>query len=155
MEESEKIKCPSCKSEQVSAQKKGFSGRKAVAGAVLTGGIGILAGTIGSNKMRVYCLKCGHDWDPAKEFSFSKKKKILADDKNKKAWNKKFKAYYEEGDLVLAQKMLRPNYPNPEEILPATHQRYKDIKANDRVAFAINLILVLIVVVCFVKCVGG
>jgi len=44
------IKCPKCSSTQITASKKGFSGKKAIAGAVLTGGIGLLAGTIGSNK---------------------------------------------------------------------------------------------------------
>lgn len=54
------VKCPKCGSTQLSASKKGFSGKNAVAGAVLTGGIGFLAGTIGSNKIIVTCLACGH-----------------------------------------------------------------------------------------------
>ena len=29
-------------------------------GAVLTGGIGLLAGFVGSNKVKITCLKCGH-----------------------------------------------------------------------------------------------
>lgn len=41
-------------------RKKGFSGGKAVAGAILTGGIGLLAGTIGSNDIKITCLKCGN-----------------------------------------------------------------------------------------------
>lgn len=53
-------RCPKCGSTQLTADKKGFSGKKAVAGAVLTGGIGLLAGTIGSNKVMVTCLGCGH-----------------------------------------------------------------------------------------------
>ena len=54
------IKCPKCGSSNLSAEKKGFSGKKAVAGALLTGGIGLLAGTIGSNDTMVTCLKCGY-----------------------------------------------------------------------------------------------
>ncbi|WP_445957619.1 hypothetical protein [Yeosuana sp.] len=53
------LKCPKCNSENLSADKKGFSGKKAVIGAIATGGIGILAGTIGSNKMMITCLNCG------------------------------------------------------------------------------------------------
>lgn len=58
------IRCPKCNSNQLSAHKKGFSGQKAVAGAVLTGGIGLLAGTIGSNKILITCLNCGHQFKP-------------------------------------------------------------------------------------------
>lgn len=58
------IRCPKCNSDQITAHKKGFSGRKAVAGAVLTGGIGVLAGTIGSNKVKITCLNCGNTFNP-------------------------------------------------------------------------------------------
>jgi predicted nucleic-acid-binding Zn-ribbon protein len=58
------IACPKCGSHDLHADKKGFSGQKAVAGAVLTGGIGLLAGTIGSNKINITCLKCGNTFAP-------------------------------------------------------------------------------------------
>lgn len=58
------VKCPRCQSTQVSANKKGFSGTKAVTGAVLTGGLGLLAGTIGGNKIKITCLKCGYAFSP-------------------------------------------------------------------------------------------
>lgn len=58
------IKCPKCGSTQLTANKQGFSGKKAVAGAVLTGGIGLLAGTIGSNKVKITCLACGNTFNP-------------------------------------------------------------------------------------------
>ena len=54
--------CPKCKSKQVTFNKKGFSAGKAFAGAVLTGGVGLLAGGIGKNKIVLTCLKCGHTW---------------------------------------------------------------------------------------------
>lgn len=57
-----KLLCPNCKSENLSANKKGFSGKKAFAGALLFGGIGILAGTIGSNKIIITCLNCGNEF---------------------------------------------------------------------------------------------
>lgn len=59
--------CPKCGSNKLSANKKGFSGGKAVAGAVLTGGIGLLAGTIGSNKIKITCLSCGHEFKPGQD----------------------------------------------------------------------------------------
>ena len=60
MNEAMEIRCPVCGSNQLSANKKGFSGKKAVAGVVLTGGLGLLAGTLGSNKILITCLACGH-----------------------------------------------------------------------------------------------
>jgi DNA-directed RNA polymerase subunit RPC12/RpoP len=73
----ENIKCPKCRSEQITANKKGFSGGKAVAGAVLTGGIGLLAGTIGSKKVIITCLTCGHQFKPGEDFEAIKKKKQM------------------------------------------------------------------------------
>lgn len=61
------VKCPKCSSDQVAAQKKGFSGGKAIAGAIIAGPVGALAGTHGSGKIKVHCLECGHSWDPTKE----------------------------------------------------------------------------------------
>jgi ribosomal protein S27E len=60
----QQVHCPKCRSTQITASKKGFSGKNAVAGAILTGGIGLLAGTIGSNKVRITCLNCGHVFRP-------------------------------------------------------------------------------------------
>lgn len=54
------LRCPKCNSTQLTSNKKGFSAGKAVVGTVLTGGIGLLAGTIGSGSVVVTCLKCGH-----------------------------------------------------------------------------------------------
>lgn len=71
----QEIKCPKCGSNQLSANKKGFSGRKAVGGAILTGGIGLLAGTIGSNKIRITCLACGHQFKPGEDLAGLAKKR--------------------------------------------------------------------------------
>src|SRR5258708_1376521 len=65
----EEIKCPKCGSNQLSANKKGFSGTKAVGGVILTGGIGLLAGTIGSNKIKITCLACGHQFNPGEDLN--------------------------------------------------------------------------------------
>jgi hypothetical protein len=58
--EEEYLCCPKCNSKELHSEQKGFSGGKALAGALLTGGIGILAGTIGSKDVNVTCLKCGN-----------------------------------------------------------------------------------------------
>lgn len=52
--------CPKCKSKDLHSEHKGFSGGKALAGVVLTGGVGLLAGTIGSRDVQITCLKCGN-----------------------------------------------------------------------------------------------
>lgn len=51
--------CPKCGSRELHAEHKGFSGGKALAGVLVTGGIGLLAGTIGSRDTQITCLKCG------------------------------------------------------------------------------------------------
>jgi len=60
----EKIKCPKCGSEQIAAGKHGYNLKKAAAGFVVTGGVGLLAGVHGSNKIDITCLKCGHKFSP-------------------------------------------------------------------------------------------
>jgi predicted RNA-binding Zn-ribbon protein involved in translation (DUF1610 family) len=64
MEQTTEIKCPKCGSNQITANKKGFSGGKALVGGVLTGGVGLLAGTIGSKKIIITCLSCGYEFKP-------------------------------------------------------------------------------------------
>ena len=63
----DKIKCYKCGSTELTAQKEGYSGGKALGGALLTGGIGLLAGTIGSKKINITCLKCGHKFKPGED----------------------------------------------------------------------------------------
>ena len=58
--------CPKCHSTALSANKKGFGVGKAAVGAALTGGIGLLAGGIGANKIELTCMKCGHRFKPGK-----------------------------------------------------------------------------------------
>jgi len=62
----EQIKCPYCGSTQLTANKKGFGLGKAAVGGLLTGGIGLLGGFIGSGKVKITCLKCGNSWKAGK-----------------------------------------------------------------------------------------
>lgn len=73
------ILCPKCGSNQITANKKGFSGKKAAAGALLTGGIGLLAGTIGSNKVKITCLSCGHIFNPGEDKNAIELRKVQED----------------------------------------------------------------------------
>lgn len=54
--------CPKCMSKELHAEKSGFSGGKAATGFVLAGGVGLLAGTIGSRDIKITCLKCGNQF---------------------------------------------------------------------------------------------
>ena len=58
----DRVTCPKCRSDQITANKKGFGVGKAAAGAIATGGVGLLAGFIGSRKIQVTCIKCGYAW---------------------------------------------------------------------------------------------
>jgi len=60
------ISCPKCYSTQLTANKKGFGLGKAAVGGILTGGIGLLGGFIGSGKVKITCLKCGYSWTAGK-----------------------------------------------------------------------------------------
>ena len=56
--------CPFCGSSHLTVNKKGFGAGKALTCAVLTGGIGLLAGFIGSGNVKITCLQCGRQWEP-------------------------------------------------------------------------------------------
>ena len=54
--------CPKCYSTSLSTNKKGFGLGKAVVGAALVGPVGLVAGGIGSQKVKVTCLNCGYQF---------------------------------------------------------------------------------------------
>ena len=56
--------CPKCGSANIHVDKKGFSAKKGIAGAILFGRYGLLAGAVGSNKIRLTCLDCGYQFKP-------------------------------------------------------------------------------------------
>lgn len=55
--------CPKCWSTNLTGNKKGFGLGKALVGGVLAGGVGLLGGFIGSRKITVTCMECGHSWE--------------------------------------------------------------------------------------------
>jgi hypothetical protein len=58
------VNCPKCGSASVGAIKKGFGLGKAILGNAVLGPVGLVGGLVGSNKVQVVCLKCGHKWKP-------------------------------------------------------------------------------------------
>lgn len=61
------LSCPKCKSTQLHAGNKGFGLGKAAAGGILLGPVGLLGGLVGSKKVMITCLKCGHKWQAGKQ----------------------------------------------------------------------------------------
>lgn len=60
MSNDNEVCCPNCGSNQIYADKKGFGLGKAAAGGLLLGPVGLLGGMLGSKKIVITCLKCGH-----------------------------------------------------------------------------------------------
>lgn len=57
--------CPKCGSTQLTANKKGFSLGKAIAGGILLVPVaGVATGMIGKNKIIITCLSCGKQFKP-------------------------------------------------------------------------------------------
>ncbi len=54
------VTCPKCGSTQITAQKRGFSMGRALVG-------GVVGGFIGSKKIILTCLVCGHTFKPGSE----------------------------------------------------------------------------------------
>ena len=59
--------CPKCGSTNLTGDKKGFGLGKALVGGVLLGGVGLLGGFVGSRKITVTCMQCGHAWEAGKQ----------------------------------------------------------------------------------------
>lgn len=63
----DEIKCPKCASSQLSANASGFGLGKAAVGGALLGPVGLLGGFVGSKKVKITCLQCGHNWEAGKK----------------------------------------------------------------------------------------
>lgn len=92
--------CPKCMSRELHAEKSGFSGGKAVAGAALIGSIGLLAGTIGSRDIKVTCLKCGNQFKAGEA-------RIVKSEKSANDLDKKIIAMLCDGDTVGARSLYQ------------------------------------------------
>ena len=124
------VKCPKCGSEDVTAMKKGFSGGKAVAGAVLTGGVGLLAGLHGSGKIKVACLACGNEWDPKDLKAEAEHQERMKNFQEDMKWRRDLYALYDNKDLEKAEEMFLQKFKFNQSI-PNIHAGYKHLKGDD------------------------
>jgi len=155
---SNEITCPKCGSTQITAEKKGFSAGKAVAGAVLTGGIGLLAGLHGSSDIEVTCLACGKQWNP-KQLAEQKEQKERerlqspevmerrqkATDELRK-WKADLYKAYKEKDYEKAEGIYSSKYqfwPSAPDI----HAVYKKYKNEDRLNIVVILIICIVLLI--------
>ena len=60
------IRCPRCRSTQLTANKKGVSLLKGALGVATIGGYGVVAAGHGKNKVLITCLNCGKQFKPGK-----------------------------------------------------------------------------------------
>lgn len=137
------IRCPKCNSNQLYAGKKGFSGKKAAAGAIITGGVGLLAGTIGSNKIKITCLNCGYVFHPGDtEVKLTIKEKVEIN-KSIEAAHTNFFTQYEVGNKDDAFEILKVEDPSCSKF-STPDEAYNSLK-NDQKSKTIGcLFLVLI-----------
>lgn len=81
MMDKEKILCcPNCYSSDLTPMKKGFGFGKAVLGVLTVGMYGIVAGSIGQNKIRFFCNGCGNSFSSKNALSLTRyEQKIYKD----------------------------------------------------------------------------
>lgn len=64
MAKSAPTECPKCRADYamrpIGERQGGFSGGKAVVGAIIAGPIGVAAGALGKKKTTYQCAKCGY-----------------------------------------------------------------------------------------------
>ena len=145
------VKCPKCGSEQISANKKGYSVGKAAAGVVLTGGIGLVAGAIGSGDIKITCLLCGHSWNP-KTLKKQKDRNNLAMLQNSNAefliWKQEFYKIYDSGDFEKAKEhFLQKRVFN--NVIQDVHQAYISMKKQGKSDQKFRIGCVLFAVIIF------
>lgn len=62
------LKCPRCGSTSLSGNKKGYGVGKGLIGATVVGPFGLVAGNLGSKKVIVTCMNCGHRFKAGRKF---------------------------------------------------------------------------------------
>lgn len=140
------VYCSNCNSSNVTAQKHGFSAGKAVAGAVLTGGIGVLAGLHGSTDIDITCLNCGHKWNPRKLFEQKRKDQFQKEFMDLKKWKSAIYEAYDKKDFDTAEAIYLSKYSFNAR-MNNIHEVYKFYKKGDRQITYLAIVFLAVVAV--------
>lgn len=146
--EQPQVHCPKCNSTQITAQKHGFSAGKAVAGAVLTGGVGVLAGLHGSNNIDITCLNCGHKWNPKELSEQNKRASLQKEFADLKVWKRGIYDAYNNKDFKKAEEIYLSKYAYSAR-MKDIHGVYKFYKKADAqvTIFLVGILVVIISIV--------
>jgi hypothetical protein len=144
----DEIHCPNCNSTQITAQKHGFSAGKAVAGAVVTGGLGLLAGLHGSRDIDVTCLSCGHKWNPKKLAEQRKQEELQKQAADMTKWKKSWYEAYEAQNFEEAKRiyLVKGIFT---DTAPDIHTKYKLHKKSDlqsNIILGVFLVIIVIII---------
>lgn len=140
------LKCPVCFSSNVVVNSKGFSGKKAVAGALAFGEIGVLAGALGSSDIICSCVDCGHKFNP----------KNSVNDNDQELWDKIDKMLEDGGVYAAAKLYKNAKKVDSKSAVNIIEKRLRErnpdnadeiLKESDKMAKIVSLVVFLVIVV--------
>lgn len=101
-----RVQCPKCRSTEIEARGRGFNPGKAAEGAIVFDEVGLPPLFYGSRDIDVYCLNCGHKWNPIilEEERSRAKENMLSTGSHK--WKSEFYKAYESGNMESALALL-------------------------------------------------
>lgn len=137
IDDKEYIFCPECLSTHIHSEQKGFSGGKALAGAITVGAIGLLAGTIGSQKVKLTCLKCGCHFMAGDAFIATNKDK----DEILKTFEKIILEKNEAQALTFLQEKMNWNYLQADKFKNAYLKGHKELEEKVTAPKTVNSIV--------------
>lgn len=149
------MKCPKCGSNQITAQKKGYDVKKAAAGVVLVGGIGLVAGAIGSSDINITCLSCGNAWNPKKLNEERQKIERVAAVivvRDVSSWKKAWTSEYKKGNLELASEIFKQKRSfdvRTPDINAAYNIHLKNERETKRIAYTVILVVFVIMTIIY------
>lgn len=125
----EYLACPKCTARDLHAEQKGFSGGKALAGAIAVGGLGLLAGTIGSKSVNITCLKCGYKFKAGEAL-------IVKVGNDEDQLEKDIASLLREGKIIPAVKLYKDETHEPN--LAKAYEYVKNVAAKKNIELKNN-----------------
>ncbi|WP_439584874.1 hypothetical protein [Dyadobacter bucti] len=101
-----RVQCPKCRSVEIEARGRGFNPGKAAEGAIVKDESGLPPLFYGTRDIDVYCLNCGHKWNPIvlEEERGRAKANTLSTSSHK--WKSEFYKAYDSGNMESALALL-------------------------------------------------